>query len=253
MGATATLRTDAEGSRPGRPPVTREPGRARAHRRPGCSSERRAPSRTQRPAVTALARDRWRRRRLSGPVAPGQPERLVPGDRAHHPDRRRQRRPRRGLVPRPDTLGPAARAQSPGQQLVERAGRHRPDGQHDHAPAGDPGLPHHAALRPHRDVQRAARPRDLRLRDELLRHGPSLRALVAGRVHRRIGLWVLALHRGHRQRAPVPVVPGRPASAHPLRRPLLQVGQGVPGLVRRRRRPVFRRASSTSRPRCSPR
>ena len=32
-----------------------------------------------------------------------------------------------------------------------------------------------------------------------------------------------------------------PPSGHPLRRPLLPVGQGVPGLVRRRRRPVLRR------------
>ena len=86
------------------------------------------------------------------------------------------------------------------------------------------GFPDHVALRSHRDVQRPDRPVDLRLGHELLRHGPALRRLVAGGVHRRAGLRVLPLHRGHGQRPPLPAVPGRPTVGDPLRRPLLPFG-----------------------------
>ena len=51
----------------------------------------------------------------------------------HGPDGGRSRHARGDLVSRPDALGCHTRPQPAGEQLPERAVRHQPDGQHDHA------------------------------------------------------------------------------------------------------------------------
>ena len=145
------------------------------------------------PAVRGSGRPRMARHglgggRLPGPVAPRQRQCLASRDRALHSDVRRQRRARGDLVPRPDALGSCCTATTRfvNDWLNAPVGR-QPDGQHDHAAPRGAGVPDHLSVRPHRDVQRPDRPRDLRLGTELLRHGPSLRHLVAGRVRRWAG------------------------------------------------------------------